>query len=246
MLKRAKKVVNQALERAGYELRRRRDTLTAVDQLLGARDVREVVDVGANKGDTVAAWRERFPHARIHAFEPFQGCVAQLNERFRGDPGVVTVPKAVGHEPGTLELKVSSGVSTHSLLGRPDDGRYGPRGVEEAGVQQVEVTTLDSWASEAGIEHIDLLKVDVEGFEKNVFDGAAGLLDAAKVDVVISEVMFVPLYDGQALCHEIVATLQDRGYDLYELLELRHHRDGQARWGNAVFVSRPFRAQALG
>lgn len=139
-----------------------------------------VFDVGANEGNWLAAVLRIAPDARLHAFEPQPALAEKIRGRAKG---VSVTNAAVGEHPGTLTLYdyVHHPGSSHaSLLPGVIDGvhRGTPRSTE------VPVITLDDYCHERSIETIDLLKIDVEGFELPVLRGTQRLLESGKVAAI--------------------------------------------------------------
>lgn len=236
---RARRTVRQALARFGLTVTRTPDPFAAQARALQATEIETVLDVGANVGNTVAAYRRHFPHARVFAFEPFPDCVQRLSERFAEDAQVDVIPCAVADEMGSTQLHVSGGASTHSLLDRSETGaRYFQAHAAPRGRIEVDVTTLDAFCAERGIGRGVLLKIDVEGAERRVLAGAGGLLESGGIPLVYLEVMFTEHYAGQALYHELAQMLADYGYALYDLIDLRRDPETlQLRYGNALFLA---------
>jgi FkbM family methyltransferase len=81
----------------------------------------------------------------------------------------------------------------------------------------VEVRTLDWFCTENKLEYIDYLKIDVEGAEYEVLEGASGIL--SKVGVIRSEVCFIPFRKNQKLFSDVDLLLRRHGFDLlrYEI-----------------------------
>lgn len=139
-------------------------------------------DVGANVGEwTVSllrAFREsKAPRITIHAFEPCAGTRQTLSEAMRrNDPdGVVTiVPLAMSNASGLRSFYViGAGAGRNSLY--PNEGKT---------VEQVEATTLDEYAARANVERIAFVKVDTEGHDMSVIEGARGLLTNRRIGVL--------------------------------------------------------------
>lgn len=136
------------------------------------------VDVGAHVGSRVRAWRKL--GARVVAVEPQPDCVRVLRLLFSRDPGVVLVTDALGAEPGTAQLGVSTATPTVSSMaaGWRDDVA---RDASFARVRwdrtvDVTVTTLDALVAEHGDPAF--CKIDVEGFELDVLAGLSRPLRA--------------------------------------------------------------------
>jgi len=138
-----------------------------------------VFDVGGFRGYT-AVWFARRAR-QVICFEPSPANQDAIREqiRIRGVGNVELVPFAVSDRAGrsTLHLKPRQG---HHSLG--DIGA-----TTTIGSVEVETITLDQFAAERGIEELGLLKVDVEGFEPEVFLGAAGLLRRKAIGAIVFE-----------------------------------------------------------
>jgi FkbM family methyltransferase len=221
------------------------DIFASQKALFGNQTPDLILDIGANAGDTVVQYRSLFPHARIHAFEPFPDCADQLRKRFENDADVSIVEKAVADGVTIDTLYVSSGKTGHSLLPRPTGS-----GVKYFGAvtsvlrekRQVATTTVDAFCRDSNIDVIDILKIDVEGGERRVLSGAGETLATHRARMVCIEVMFAEHFAGQALFSEICNLLEPHGYSLFDLFDLRRSKKtGQLRWGNGLFLSSEFR-----
>jgi FkbM family methyltransferase len=210
----------------------------AQEKLLADRQVGVILDVGANVGNTVAVYAEMFPAARVYAFEPFPTTYEKLADRFRDNPRVHPFNLAAGCRRENGTLYVNEYVDTNSLLPRPVSGRryYGSENLPQ-GMVPVDVVTLDEFAEEHGLQHINILKLDIQGGEGNALSGAGTLLQDCRVDLIFSEVFFVPHYQGALLFHELTERLAGFGYSLFDLCHLTWGRNGQLRFADALYVS---------
>ncbi|WP_161957950.1 FkbM family methyltransferase [Azospirillum palustre] len=196
-----------------------------------------IVDVGANVGDTVAAFSRHFPKTRILAFEPHPQVVEELVQRFAGSPEVEVHECALGAQSGRMTLHSFANSATNSLRPMADEAAlYTEGAIEAMPPVEVPVRTLAEVCSGLGVEHIDILKLDTQGFERDVLAGAETLLRSGKIKIILCEVLFVPLYKGQAMHFEIASTLHGYGYQVYDYYSFRHSPDGQVKWGDAVFL----------
>lgn len=130
-----------------------------------------VLDVGANEGlYTLFSARRVGPPGRVVAFEPSSRERSRLEHNVaRNRLGNVTVvPCAVGSSHGTAALQIASGVhSGHNTLGALvyDDA-------PAAGIEHVPVERLDTLIERLGVATVDVIKIDVEGAEMHVLEGA--------------------------------------------------------------------------
>ena len=151
-----------------------------VRKLLGEGDI--FVDVGANLGlYTLVASRLVGELGSVHAFEPQAETYQLLADNVRRNhvSNVVLNQAALGETNGEAELFINRESALTSM------GRTGRGSV--INIQKVPVWTLDDYADRNGIERINFLKVDVEGFEGNVLRGGIGMISRSPDLVVLSE-----------------------------------------------------------
>jgi FkbM family methyltransferase len=168
-------------------------------------------DVGSNVGlVTFEVLGRAGAGLQVHAFEPFAGNVAALRRNVELNPGadVHVVGSAVGAAVGSASL-LPSQVPSESGCHRIVDGADG---AAPAGTVEVPVTTVDDYAARHGIERVDVMKVDVEGLEPAVLEGAKGMLSRQAVGVVILEVNEELIHDLGGETRQLYDTLLAYGY----------------------------------
>ena len=146
------------------------------DGAVGLPEQPVIFDAGANVGITGAWFLAHHPGASLHCFEPESGNFELLRANLGGRPDVLLHQVALGEEAGTAMLTVSTHGAMHSLI----DASVGDRQIE------VPVWRLDDYMAESGVDRVDLLKLDVEGFEMEVLRGFGERLD--QVSVICGEV----------------------------------------------------------
>jgi len=211
-------------------------------QLFGGASDLVIFDVGAYIGDVSATYKKLFPQSTIYCFEPFPDSFQKLN-RFSGDSSIKPNQIAFSDKEGKTTFNVNVDLSCNSLLPptESDFKCYSAKSIKDGEIQ-VETNTLDNFCAGSKIFHIDILKLDVEGAEVKVIEGASRMLSKQAIKLIYSEVMFIPHYDGGCMFHELAAFLSQYGYTLFNLYLLRSARNGQLRWGNAIFLSPEIRA----
>ena len=139
---------------------------------------RVVVDVGANVGDWAALASRAMPRdARMVCFEPSDNAADRLAERFRHEPRVEIVRTAVADAPGRRSFFQEPDAGETSSLARENTSGSAEQRV-------VDVTTIDAEAERLGIDRVDMLKVDCEGFDLAVLRGAERLLGAGRIGLI--------------------------------------------------------------
>lgn len=225
MRARATRTVKRALRdlarRAGVEVRRR-SVLSSPDlrllALIDRQGIDLVLDVGANRGQYGRHLRALGYQGRILSYEPLSEAHATLTQAAAGDAAWEVGPRvAVGAEAGTVTLNVAGNSASSSVLGMlPLHVSAAPHSAY-VGKEEVRLERLDVLAAEAVARHRGrtLLKVDVQGYERPVLEGAAELL--SDVTAIQSELSLAPLYEGQPLLADMVAYLAGLGFELHSL-----------------------------
>jgi FkbM family methyltransferase len=159
------------------------------------------VDVGAHVGLISLAVARQRPTARIFAFEPHAANANAwlINRDLNGLANAELSRFAVADGAGRRTFHEAA----DSAAGYLSSGD---------GTTVVEVTSLDAFAAEHGIGHIDVLKIDTEGGERAVLDGAAALLSRGSVSAVICEFNTEHLLRQGQRAEDIVALLHDAGF----------------------------------
>jgi FkbM family methyltransferase len=139
-----------------------------------------IVDAGANVGVTACWYAWRYPGCRVVAVEPEPSNFALLAANAARRPAVTAVRAAVWPASGTVRL-----LDPHEGAWAFRVGSADARGDAGSSGDGVAAVTLDGLLAGHGLGHVDLLKVDVEGAELDIFRGPLGFLD--RVDAVAAE-----------------------------------------------------------
>jgi FkbM family methyltransferase len=206
-------------------------------RLLNTAEV--VFDVGTHTGEEASTYRQMFPAAAIHCFEPTPARATALRAAFNDDPRVSIHTCALHRFNGTAVFRQYAADNANSLYAF--DSRAGEFIEEQylaaSGEVNVETRTLDSIIADLGLSRIDVLKVDVQGAEDDVFAGGKQLLSSQSVRLIFTELLFVPVYAQQANAEDLIAFLHKSGYRLYDFYNFAHQPSGQLLWGDAIFLS---------
>ena len=173
-----------------------------------------VLDIGANEGDFSLGVKERLENVTVHAFEPHPKTFARLQKRFSNDSRFIVNQAALAATNGQFVLYdfiAEEGTNKASLFGATFENVYPgeSRGIE------VPAVTIDDYVEANGIEHIDLLKLDIEGGEKAALEGARRTLAAGRVDVIQFEFNAHALIAGFSLL-SLSKILE--GFDIYRVV----------------------------
>ena len=231
------KSLRAALRRFGGRRKRALDPYLATRELVDSTTP-VIFDVGANVGATAQRYRALYPRAAIHCFEPYPPSFAALSEALSADPLVSLHRLALSSTRGSGVLNVNRNAETNSLL--PSDSHaaqyWGEGLLETQGKVEVELQTLDGFCNEHSVARIDVLKLDVQGAEYSVLEGADALLTARRIGMIYTEVIIAPTYVGQRRLVDYLSLLSAKGYELFDLYNPTR-KLGRLIQSDIIFVS---------
>ncbi|MGF1536860.1 MAG: FkbM family methyltransferase [Elainellaceae cyanobacterium] len=165
-----------------------------------------VIDVGANVGVyTFSAARQVGRSGRVFAVEPFAGCVQCLQETCRINhlDWVTVCEAAASDRPGAAQLRLRQSSELNELL--PQSAAEG-----SGSAATVACITLDGLVTQYGLRRVDWIKIDAEGHELPVLEGAVSLLQRFKPSILYENIA-----GGAGANLEVSRWLQRSGYRLY-------------------------------
>jgi len=205
-----------------------------VQRFCGSKSQKVIFDVGANRGQTALFLSPYFSRAKIYAFEPVKETYQKLVFAVRGQPRILTFNQALGNCEGSKEIHLYGNDEMCSL------GKGDPK--ECTGTETVSVSTLDRFVLNVGIENIEVLKIDVEGYERSVLEGARSLLTEGRIHFIFCEIGFVP-GARHSYFPEIAEFLYGFGFGLcgfYEFLNYGNMKQ-HVLFCNALFMNTSFK-----
>jgi FkbM family methyltransferase len=175
-----------------------------------------LLDIGANIGQYGSAVRSSGFDGAIISCEPLPDAYAHLARRSASDPKWTALQTAVGDHAGTIEIIVAANSYSSSVLAMTDAHLSAAPGSHRIGVEQVAMTTVAEIVASHGVEPAStMLKIDTQGYESLVLDGAGPALnDFAAIQL---EMSFVALYDGQQLYDSLMDRLTAQGFGIYAI-----------------------------
>lgn len=194
-----------------------------------------MLDIGANVGQYAVLTRSAGFAGRIISCEPLSGAFAELDRRAAGDARWTALNSAVGAEIGTATINVSENSFSSSIrdmtaahLDTAPQSRF-------ISTEEVPVTTVRELVTGYGIApERTLLKIDTQGFEGEVLQGAGDLI--GQMGAIQLELSFVELYDGQLLFDDLIARMSADGYRLQQLEPGISDKNGRMLQVDGLFV----------
>jgi FkbM family methyltransferase len=186
--------------------------------MLANHEVDLVVDVGANTGGYARSLRSAGFAGRILSFEPLMSAHGALVAASRMDTNWAVADRmALGDRNGVVSINVAGNSASSSIremlethrCAAPESAYVGREDVDVRRLDDVRLPFLDSAAR-------PFLKIDTQGYEAEVLEGAAGILD--RVRGVQLELTLSPLYQGQLLWRDLVDRLEVAGFGLWGMV----------------------------
>lgn len=241
--KSVKRMFKKSLKSMGYAVVRHPEdpqVRTALDRLglIERFGIDTVVSVGASNGSDDLELRRQGFKGRIVSFEPLKKAFGLLKANKGTDPDWIILNHAIGSEEGRAEINIANNSHSSSLLDMlPAHSETSPHanyvGKEEIVIKRLDDVIDDIARKDASI----MLKIDTQGFEMNVLQGAAESL--SRIDVIEMEMSLLPLYQGETLIAGMISYLDQRGYQIYRITEeFSDKATGQMMQVNGTFVKK--------
>ena len=193
-----------------------------------------IFDVGANRGQSAQIFAADFPRARIYCFEPVRNTFLELERNTGSLPQVERHNIALGARTGRALMAAGRKSELSHIVDSAPSVTYG------AALEEVAIETLDEFCNSHNISRIGFLKIDTEGHDMAVLEGAHSLLEASRIDSVQVEAGIGPYNTTHIPLGDFRAYLEARSYFLFGFYEQTHEwisKRPNLRRVNAVFIS---------
>lgn len=235
-----KQHVRKIFHSIGFDLRRLSPTSNPGVQLLAALNyvqAETVFDIGANIGQFAKELRSVGFAGKIISFDPLTTAHAQLSKSAQSDSKWLVHPRvAVGDQDGEIEINIAGNSVSSSVLPMLDAHSSAAVGSAYVASERTPLVRLDSVANQyLSDDSRPFIKIDTQGFEWQVLDGAADTLERAQG--VLLELSLVPLYDGQRLWREIIDRMEQHGFILWAIQKgFTDRRTGRSLQVDGIFL----------
>jgi FkbM family methyltransferase len=171
------------------------DYLSDIERLAStwSYSIDTIFDVGANTGESALAAFRRFPKAHVYSFEPHPSTFSILQQRIGAHANFRGENVALGVAAGNVDMFEYTSSVLNSLL---PNAPYIMRFPQEGRRIQVPCATLSSYCKKNGIDRIDILKIDTEGYDLAVLRGAEEMLANGAISFVYVEFNDLHSKDG--------------------------------------------------
>lgn len=217
--------------------------------LLG-ESVGDVVDVGANIGQSCVEFKELWPSARIHCFEPQKECWGAFVNNTSKYKDVRLNKFGLGADSGERSFythSMTSGQSgfykinsdsKDSILFNSEFSEVEKREfLNKCNFERaVEIQRLDDYVEINKINTIDFMKIDTQGYELEVLKGSEKILK--KIKLIQLEIMFYDFYEHNLSFRAVEEILHPHGFRLYDISYIsKNPMNGRTDWVDVLYVN---------
>ncbi|NTW32223.1 MAG: FkbM family methyltransferase [Bacteroidetes bacterium] len=230
-----KNIVYNAILKQGYEVSKSDTSL--ICNAIKVNKIDLVLDVGANKGQYSSEIRKYGYNGYIISFEPLEEAYKVLKKKSKKDKKWEIYRRAaVGNINGKIEMNVSGNSVSSSILNMKKTHTDIAVGSGYVGKEKVDIIKLDNIMDEIKDTYKNIfLKIDTQGYEWDVLDGATNILQIIKG--LQCEVSLVELYEGQHLWHDVLNRIKSEGFEIWSIHKgFSDNKNGRTLQADVIFM----------
>ena len=244
------KILRRLLKGSGYvivkshdQFKYKSDPFLDQEYLMKGTNNLIIFDVGAHYGESVVKYLKHFKNSKIYSFEPFEDSFKILNETVKNETNVETLNIALGNLVGFVDFHINKSSATNSILPTHKNGSitWSENLLDTLVNIKVPSSTIDDFVEKKGIDKIDILKLDTQGTEYLIIEGARETIKKGRIRIVYMEIIILPTYQGQKYFDEILLLMRVNGFKLFKMYDFSFNRFGELRQVDAVFISNDFK-----
>lgn len=223
-----KRILKRILNNFGLEVRRKpkHGKVLNYDDIYKKKiniDNPIIFDVGANKGQSVERFKNIFKKPKIFGFEPNPDEYNFALNKFKNDNDIILNNIALADNETTLPFNVTINTGNSSFYDFNKETDWIKIRSKEFNTSpdkfitkkiDVKCSTLDNFCLINKINHINILKIDTQGYEDKILDGATKIIDKKMVDFIEMEIMLDEVYSKTLSFYEIEKRIKNN-YKLY-------------------------------
>ena len=197
MVKQIKLFIQKFIQFFGYKLIGRKEFVKhnsfnaihkfIINEFIDKKEI-TIFDIGASDGSSIERFKKRFPQSKIFSFEPTEFLFDKLKKQYNSDT-VKIFNNALGAKEEHRDFYQYEYHEINSFYPMVQNSKYKLQRTKKENQKneikkKVNVITLDSFAEKNRIKKIDVLKIDTQGAETEVLDGAQNLLKSNLVNII--------------------------------------------------------------
>jgi FkbM family methyltransferase len=236
-----KEVLKKLFKKLGYKVVNlnsyQRDAFKDQVKLITNNSI-TIFDVGACTGEVSFQYNDLFTNSTIFCFEPYIPSFRILKEKTSGFTNIKCFNLALSNISGQLDFHVNKSYATNSILATHADSAKNWNEEVLFTIEEIKINslTLDDFVAQNQIDKIDILKLDTQGTEYQIIEGASQSIKQNKIALIYLEIIIMPTYQEQKNLDEILLLLRNKGFSLYNFYNYSYTNAGELRQVDAIFT----------
>jgi len=229
--------IQKLLQQFNFQIKRHPDAdIRRRLKIIKNQNINCILDIGANTGQYGVYMRNYGYQYKIISFEPLKSAFQKLETSALKDHNWQAYNYALGDENGSSDINIANNSSSSSILKMLPAHLDSAPHSKYVSKERIEIKTLDLVFDEVCREEDNImLKIDTQGYEKQVIDGAETSLK--HIDIIQLEMSIIPLYENEMLFRAMIDYLEQRGFKLFSLENgFANPKTGQLLQVDGVFV----------
>lgn len=206
--------------------------------LMKKNDINKIIDIGANIGQYALEVRRDGFKGGIVSFEPLAEAFSKLKDYAKNDKNWQVYNCALGNEDGHTFINVAGNSVSSSINNMQDTHLKAAPDSAYTGKEEISINKLDTvFGNFYSEDDRIMLKIDTQGFEKNIIDGAEKFLE--KVILLQLEMSLIPLYENEMLFTDMIEYLKQRNFQIVSLENgFFNSQSGQLFQVDGIFINK--------
>jgi len=194
-----KKFIKKILNYLGIEISRYNPDLKYENIFLTIKKILPkkplIIDVGANEGQSIDNFKKIFKYPNIHSFEPVETSFLRIKNKYSKDKNIIFNNIALGEKKGLKYFHIfeNTGLSSFVKMNFRSKFFYSKKKILNH-KKKITIDKLDNYIKKIKLKNIDLLKIDTQGYEDKVLQGALYTIKRGLIGAVLLEIMFDNYY----------------------------------------------------
>jgi FkbM family methyltransferase len=209
----------------GYEVKKKYNKNQQFNDILRKKinDAPVILDIGANRGQSIDRFSKIFKNPKIHAFEPLTSEFKYLKKIYSNQKNIILNNSAAGDKEEIKKINVTAKSDTSSFNNIMPGTKWLKIRSEQNNTAQnnyvinqedVKIIKLDDYVSQSHIDEIDIVKIDTQGYEEKILEGLVETIKKNKIKVIITEIIFDNNYSKYLSFYQLEKHLIPNGFRL--------------------------------
>lgn len=222
-----KKIIHKVFSFFGYKLIGKKEivkhnSFNAIHKFIFEKIIKKneliIFDIGAHDGRSITRFKNRFPDAEIYSFEPNKNLYDKISKLSSEKIKIFNYALSnIDGEKKFYQYEYLSG-KNNSFYPMVENSKYKIQRTknknETETIKNVKVKKLDTFIEENKISKIDLLKIDTQGAEIEIIEGAEKILNSKKINVIELEHILGIAHESRSSLYELEEMLHKNNYKL--------------------------------